>query len=228
MLSDLLRVPYADAMLVALPAGVDPAAVASASDNLPDGLRSVAAPLAERPGAEVLVVGGAASSIGLYAAACAKALGASRVDYVDTSRDRLHIAERLGVNAIEASRRLFGSYSKLDRSYPISVDACSDARGLGLELALRSLEVGGFCTSVGIYPTKRTPLPLMQMYRDGIGFRTGITNSRPLIPQVLDLVAKGLLQPALVTTLVAPWEDADRAFLEKTTKVVVTRAGSAP
>src|SRR3954465_9576322 len=35
-LSDLVRVPYADAMLVSLPDGLDPAAVASASDNIPD------------------------------------------------------------------------------------------------------------------------------------------------------------------------------------------------
>jgi hypothetical protein len=32
-----------------------------------------------------------------------------------------------------------------------------------------------------------------------------------------------VLDPAPVTTVLAPWADADRAFLEKTTKVVVTR-----
>src|SRR4051812_23079347 len=55
-LSDVVRVPYADAMLVPLPDGVDPAAVASASDNIPDGWRTVAEPLERRLGAEVLVV----------------------------------------------------------------------------------------------------------------------------------------------------------------------------
>jgi hypothetical protein len=34
--------------------------------------RAVAAPLAERPGASVLVVGGLAQSVGLYAAAAAR------------------------------------------------------------------------------------------------------------------------------------------------------------
>jgi hypothetical protein len=33
LFSDLVRVPYADAMLVPLPAGLDPVAMASASDN---------------------------------------------------------------------------------------------------------------------------------------------------------------------------------------------------
>jgi threonine dehydrogenase-like Zn-dependent dehydrogenase len=54
---------------------------------------------------------------------------------------------------------------------------------------------------------------------------TGITNSRSPIPQVLELVAKGALDPAPVTTVLAPWADADRAFLEPTTKVVVSHAG---
>ncbi len=40
-LSDLVRVPFADAMLEAVPPAVDVAALASASDNLADGWRSV-------------------------------------------------------------------------------------------------------------------------------------------------------------------------------------------
>src|SRR5215212_1805049 len=41
-LSDAVRVPYADAMLYALPDGIDIAAAASASDNMPDAWRTVA------------------------------------------------------------------------------------------------------------------------------------------------------------------------------------------
>ncbi|MCA1655407.1 MAG: alcohol dehydrogenase catalytic domain-containing protein [Pseudonocardiaceae bacterium] len=40
-LSDLVRVPFADAMLVPLPDGVAPATVASLSDNIPDAARSL-------------------------------------------------------------------------------------------------------------------------------------------------------------------------------------------
>jgi len=75
--SDLLRVPHADAMLVAVPAGIDPVHVASASDNIPDAYRTVAPHLHATPNASVLVVGGSARSIGLYAAAIACAMGAS-------------------------------------------------------------------------------------------------------------------------------------------------------
>jgi alcohol dehydrogenase len=219
-----MRVPYADAMLVRLPDGVDPVAAASVSDNVSDGYRSVAAPLRDRPGASVLVVGGAAKSVGLYAAAVARALGADQVDYYDDDRERLAIAERLGAHAKPLPRRsLTGAYKALPQRYAISVDARSDAGGRGLELALRSLEPGGVCTALGIYVRARTGIPLMQMYMDGSTLRTGITNARTVIPNVLQLMADGRLDPAPVTTLLADWNDADRAFLEPTTKVIVKR-----
>jgi alcohol dehydrogenase len=63
-------------MLVKIPIGIDPLAIASASDNIPDGWRTVGPQLAADPGAEVLVVGGDAgpNSIGLYATGFAVAL----------------------------------------------------------------------------------------------------------------------------------------------------------
>ncbi len=74
MVVDRLRVPYADHMLVKVPAGVDPLRVAAASDNLADAWRCVAPGLAERPGGSVVILGGAAQSIGLYAAGLAVSL----------------------------------------------------------------------------------------------------------------------------------------------------------
>src|SRR5436309_615445 len=102
MLSDLALVPYADAMLVPVPEGVEPALVASAADNMTDGWRAVAPALAELPAADVLVVsGGAARSIPLYAVDAALALGAASVTYVDTDPSRLAVAHELGARAVE-------------------------------------------------------------------------------------------------------------------------------
>jgi alcohol dehydrogenase len=42
MVSDLVRVPFADAMLVPVPEDIDPVSLASASDNIPDGWRTSA------------------------------------------------------------------------------------------------------------------------------------------------------------------------------------------
>ncbi|MBI4570479.1 MAG: alcohol dehydrogenase catalytic domain-containing protein, partial [Chloroflexi bacterium] len=58
-LADLVRVPFAQHMLVPLPDGVAPSAVASA-DNIADGWRTVGPYLQEQADTAVLVVGGGA------------------------------------------------------------------------------------------------------------------------------------------------------------------------
>src|SRR2546429_206064 len=79
---------------------VRPLAVASAWDSGVDGGRTGGPPLEREPGAPVLVVGGAGpGSIGLYAAACAVALGSERVVYVDRDERRLEIARAVGAEA---------------------------------------------------------------------------------------------------------------------------------
>ena len=100
MLSDLVRVPFADAMLRPIARGVDPVALASVSDNVVDGYRAVAPHLAELPGADVLIVAHGLRSIPLYAVQAAVALGAGRVDFASDDDEALALAERLGANPV--------------------------------------------------------------------------------------------------------------------------------
>jgi threonine dehydrogenase-like Zn-dependent dehydrogenase len=216
--SDCLRVPYGDAMLVAVPPGVDAAAIASASDNLPDGWRAVAPALMHTPRARVLVLGGAIKSIGLYAAAIAVALGAERVDFFDRDAKRLEIAASIGAHPMDGS---FIRTRALPHHYPIVVDATNDKRGLAL--ALRSTSAGGVCTTVGIFPRRETGIPMLRMYSHALTLRTGVSSARPSIPALLELVRSGRLRPELVTTLSADWEQAAEAFATSSVKVVVTR-----
>lgn len=215
LVSDLVRVPFADAMLVALPDSVDPLAVASVSDNIPDAWRTVAGPLAEMPGADVLVVGGGAPSIGLYAVDFARALGASSIAYVDSDPERLALAERLGAEALEPSEK--GRY----RRRSITVNATAEAEGL--HAAIRSTQRGGICTSVGIFYEEMTPLPLLEMYTTGIRFVTGRVAARPAIPEILDMVVAGDIHPELVTSNVAAWDAAAEAVQETERKLVISR-----
>ena len=225
MVSDLLRVPFADHMLVPVPAGIDPIAIASASDNIPDAWRTVGPYLAAWPEAPVLVVGGRAKSVGLYAVAIAIALRASRVDYLDSDPGRLAIAASLGANAVAITKKepWFRRGEPICKGgYPITVDA-SNSRS-ALRYAVRALAPGGVCTSVGFYFWSGTGLPLWHMYLNGSTFRTGMSNSRADLPAVLELVASGAFEPGRITTRVAAWDTASEAFLERATKVVVARA----
>jgi threonine dehydrogenase-like Zn-dependent dehydrogenase len=213
LLADLVAVPHADAMLVKLPAGVDPVAVASASDNLPDGWRTVGPQLAADPGAEVLVVGGDAgpASIGLYAAGLAVALGAARVTYLDQDPSRLAIAAALGAQVVDsAPPRKAGAF-------PITVDA-SGTPG-GLRCALNSTAPDGTCTSPSIY-LQDPALPLFSMYTRGCTLHTGRAHARPAIPSVLDLVAAGF-DPSLVTSAVVPRSAAADALARPPLKLVI-------
>ncbi len=63
--SDLLRVPFADTMLIELPDNVNPYHCSSLSDNISDAYRTVGPQLKRMPNAPVLIMGGAAKSIGL-------------------------------------------------------------------------------------------------------------------------------------------------------------------
>lgn len=218
VLCDLVRVPFADFMLFKAPAGVDSTALASAGDNVPDAYRAVAAPLRDRPGAPVGIFGGRSRSVGLYAAALAKALGSEQVDYIDHNQERLGIAQSLGVNPVEIRR---SDSAPCPVRYPIVVDATVSLKGL--QRAIRSVEVGGVCTSTSIYMTNLTGVPLLQMYFDGIRLKTGLANVHQDLPEVLELFARGF-DPSPIHNVVASWDDAPEALLEARTKVIITRA----
>ena len=216
-LAERVRVPYADAMLVRLDPAIDPAAVASLSDNIPDAWRTVGPPLAEAPGSEVLIVGGAGGSVPLYAIQLALALGAPAVRYLDTDPDSLALAAGLGAVAVE------GPVPRQLGPFPVTVDSSMSTAGLGC--ALRSTAPDGVCTSTGIY-LKDTAVPLFDMYVTGVTFRTGRGHARPAIPRLIELVASGRFQPQLVTSRVADWEDAVEALSDPPRKLVLTRAPS--
>jgi threonine dehydrogenase-like Zn-dependent dehydrogenase len=216
-MSDLVLVPYADAMLIPVPATVDPVAVASLSDNIPDGWRAVGPFRTELAGLDsvdrrVLVVG--RLSIGLYAAALAAALG-YHVDYVDTDADRLAAAEKVGAIAHDAAKP-----DKSRDPYPVTVNTSGD-RAL-LAATLRATWPDGVCTDTGIYPEYNVEMPLLPMYTRGVRFVTGRVSARAVIPEVLELLAGGCdLLP--VVDRVVPWEDAPSVWPTMAGKTVFTR-----
>ncbi len=212
--SDLVKVPFAEAMLVSVPAGIEPASIASISDNIPDAWRTVGPQLAAEPGAPVLVCAGA-GSIAVYAAAIAVALGAERVDFAGGRPHEREMAAEAGANLLE------GEFPKRLGPYPITVDASS--RREGLACALRSTEADGISTSVGIYFEDETPVPLLEMYTKGIRFMTGRAHARPAIEPLLDLVRAGDFRPERVTRETASWDDALEAVAGHSGKLVITR-----
>ena len=213
--SDAVRVPYAEAMLVAVPDGIEPAQVASLSDNIPDAWRTVAPQLEAEPGANVLICAGA-GSIAIYAAAIAVALGAGEVDFAGGRPFERELAEQLGANLLEPE------FPTRLGPYPITVDASADVAGLAC--ALRSTEADGVSTSIGIYFQQETPVPLLEMYTKGIRFATGRCHARPAIEPLLDLIRAGSFEPERVTRETASWDEAAEAVAGHSGKLVINRS----
>jgi len=212
-LSDQLAVPFADAMLVPLPDGIEPAAAASVADNVADGYRHIAPHLPQLlyrdPEAEVRIVVSPdrrspySASVSLYAGLVALALGARHVTLEDARPWVRAHAQRLGLDALTPSE------GRRRRPAPLVVDAGAQQRSLAD--ALRATAPDGICTSSGmLHRNARVPVALM--YGRNATLHVGRTHARAVIPGVLELVADGRLAPERVTTHVADLDDAPRAL----------------
>ena len=213
LFSDLVRVPHADAMLVALPPGLDPIAMASAGDNWALAWRLVAPHLERRPGGSVLILNG--SSIGLYACDIAGALGASRRLFVDRDPERRAIAEGYGAETIEA----------LDEPIYQGFDIAVEVTGRvdALSCACRSLVPEGVCESGGNH-FKPGELPLLEMYLASVNLRIARDNVRAEIPAALDLAQGGKVDPRTVVSHVLDWETLPEELPNLHTKPVFVRS----
>lgn len=223
--ADLLAVPFADAMLLPLPDGLDPAAAASVSDNICDAYRHIAphlpSLLAHEPDAEVLILAAQdrkvpfGSSLPLYCGLIAKALGARNVCLIDArARVRAH-AQLLGIEALppRALRRR--------KAAPLVVDASVTALGA----ALAKTAPDGVCSSAGSLH-RAASVPIATSYVRKVTLHVGRTSARPLMPAVLELMRQGRFQPERVISTLAPLDEAPMAlrehFLAGGTKAVLT------
>jgi threonine dehydrogenase-like Zn-dependent dehydrogenase len=214
--SELMRVPFADHMLIKVPDGVDPLAIASMADNLPDAWRAVAPQLKAWPGARVLVLGGWAQSIGLYAAGLAVSLGAGEVLYLDDDAGRRAMAEKMGARAepMAIAGRDAGA------KFEITVDASGNQEAL--QFAISSTAPNGTLTVVSIYFAETTPLPLERIYAKSMTFLNERIHARTVLPPVLAHCAAGHFHPEAVTSRLVPFSQAIEGFLDPSPKIVFT------
>ncbi|KHK63243.1 MULTISPECIES: zinc-dependent alcohol dehydrogenase [Pseudomonas] len=211
LFSEVVLVPFADAMLVPLPPGLNPLAVASASDNLTDAWVAASRPIASRPDARVLVVGGT-ESLGVLAVQMAVAAGAASVDYLDDNPYRLDLAQRSGANVDPGQ--------VLDERYDVVVSATRDPQAL--HRGLLALAPGGHCSCIGII-FDDPKIPLFGMYLRDVTLSVGVCNVRPHIPKVFELVGSGRCDPLLVSPTIVSCEDATEALVQPLAKCIVVR-----
>lgn len=215
--ADLVRVPYADAMLVALPPGADPVTWIGFTDMAQDGYRAVGPQLLERPGARVLVIGGLPAVIGIYAAGLAVACGAGAVDFYDDDPVRLAEAARYGATPIRRGE------AEPEGLYEIVVD--SSITPVALVEAFKFAEPEGLVTSLGIHFGDTAAAPFMESYHKGVTYRTGRPNCRQHMNVVRDLCCSGAFEPQRVSSSLFDFDDAPEAWAYDGLRTVCARGG---
>jgi len=213
-IAELLYVPFADHMLLRVPAGTDVMNIASVADNIPDGWRAVAPPLSTWPGARVLVLGGVAQSIGLYAAGLAVSLGAAEVLYLDDDMTRRAAATRMGARAEPLALADRDGSDK----FAITVDASGNPDVL--RFAFVSTAANGTLTLVSMYFGEVTPLPLESMYAKSMRLVNERIHARTLLPGVLAYCVEGRFHPEVVTSRIVPFSQAAEGILDPAPKIV--------
>ena len=171
----------------------------------------------------MLVIGGGAQSIGLYAAGLAVAHNAGSEDELDDDAGRRRVAESFGARplATRTAPRRTPRRTTNSARYDVVVEASS--RAAGLRRAIHALAPGGICTAVGYYLGAGTRVPLMRMYATDATLHVGVSHARAVLPDLLAFVARAGFAAERVTTLTADWDDAPHAYAARTTKVVVQR-----
>jgi alcohol dehydrogenase len=214
-IADRLTVPFADAMLVPLPSGIDPTDAASVADNVSDAYRHVAPHLsgllAEDAASQVLIVAATSrpavftSSVGLYAGQIARAFGAQNVALIDARPAVRARAQELDLTALPPEQARSVEQARL------VIDVSSTRAGFRLALAHAAPD-GILSCAGGLSPSVR--VPLLRSFGRNITIHIGRSNARTVIPEVLSMMAAGRLHPERVTTQVAPMDDAVTALHE--------------
>jgi threonine dehydrogenase-like Zn-dependent dehydrogenase len=219
-LSDLIRVPFADHMLIRQPEGHALSQTAGLADGATDAFSAVTTWLWQRPGAEVLVIGGLGQSLSMFAVQAALSRGARRVVYLDDHRERLAKAKSLGAEVDEAPKGLIMDPIGL---FPIVIDAA--ATDASILLAFRSTEPNGFCQRMYGDSAETTPVPLRHMYGVGITLKVSRVNVRAEMPDCVAHVVSGHFHPEHVITRKVRFEDAHEAIGDPTIRVAFVRDG---
>jgi len=248
--ADYVRVPYADVGPAKVPDAVDDEQAVMLSDVMPTGWQAAEA-CDIQPGDAIAVWG--AGPVGLMAVAAARHLGAELVVAIDRYPERLYRAERLGARTIDYTRQDVFEELK-DLTSGRGPDACIDAVGMeghgtgpaylydrakqalrletdrptALRQALHACRKGGIVSVPGVYGGFIDKFPMGEIVNKGLTLKSGQTNVQRYLKPLLDVVARGEIDPALVVSHRMPLDRAPAGYrllrekADEAVKVVLT------
>jgi threonine dehydrogenase-like Zn-dependent dehydrogenase len=196
---EAVRVPLADGSLVKVPGSGHSdemlISLLTLSDVMATGHH--AAVCADvRPGGTVAVVGDGA--VGLSGVLAAKRLGAQRVIALSRNPARQEVARDFGATDIVAERGEAATEAVMELTGGVGVDATLECVGTGqaMQTALSIARPGSMVGYVGV--PHGVELPIADMFFRNKGVRGGSAPARAYIPELLDDVLEGRIEPGRV------------------------------
>jgi threonine dehydrogenase-like Zn-dependent dehydrogenase len=211
-----VRLPMADGTLVAVPGlgdGPDDkllAGLLTLSDVMGTGHHAAVAAGVGK-GSTVVVVGdGAVGQCGVIAA---RRLGADRIIAMSRHADRQALARDFGATDIVEERGDDGVAAVQELLGGLGADAVLECVGTkeSMQQAIDTTRPGGRVGYVGV-PAGGSELPIRQLFSSNVSVGGGVAPVRAYIPELLDDVLSGAIDPGRVFDLVLPLEQAPEAY----------------
>jgi threonine dehydrogenase-like Zn-dependent dehydrogenase len=170
-----------------------------------------------KPGDTVVVVGDGA--VGLCGVLAAAEMGAERVIAMSRHEQRQEIARQFGATHIVAERGKEGAERVKDLTDGVGADAVLECVGTdsSMKQAFASARPGSTVGFVGA--PHGVELPVRRMFGKNIGLAGGVAPVRRYLPELLELVTSGTVDPGIVFDLTLPLEkvaEGYRAMDERT------------
>ena len=210
--AEAVRVPLADGTLVATPGMPDDELVPSLlalSDVMATGWHAaVSARVA--PGQTVVVVGDGA--VGLSGVLAASRLGAERIIVLSRNPARQAVAGQFGATDVIALRGDEAVAAILELTSDVGADAVLECVGTGesMTTAIDAARAGATVGYVGV--SHGVELPIRTMFSNNIGVAGGVAPVRRYLPELMDDVLAGRIDPGLVFDLELPLDDVAEGY----------------
>jgi threonine dehydrogenase-like Zn-dependent dehydrogenase len=210
--AEYVRIPLADGTLVATPEQPTDELVPSLlalSDVMGTGWYAAEA-AAVRPGSTAVVVGDGA--VGLSGVIAARQLGAERVIVMSRHESRQKLAVELGATDIVTERGEAGIAHVQDLTNGVGADSVLECVGTqqSMQQALRSTRPGGNVGFVGM--PHDVQVDGQQLFFSHVGLRGGPAPVRAYLPDLIDKVFSGLINPGQVFDLALPLDKVSEGY----------------
>lgn len=205
--AEYARVSQADGSLVATDGMPDEAlipALLTLADVFPTGYHA-ATSAGVREGGTAVVVGDGA--VGLFGVLSAALLGAETIIAMSRHEPRQRIATAFGATHIVAERDRAATAAVMEITGGVGADAVLECVGTdqAMQTAFRVARPGATVGFVGV--PHGVELPVRRMFGRNVGLAGGVAPTRRYLPELLERVLAGGIDPGLVFDLTVPLDD---------------------